>query len=133
MVRPGRTTLADRIPGVRALAALFERLARLRVGRVPVGLLALVPVALAIDLLDVPDELLGGPVGMGVSFFLEAAFLLALTGRPGYAIGLAGIDLVPLLDTLPLATIMLVRAILRAWATEPPRPEPPVQGPVIDV
>lgn len=119
---------------MRALAAFFQRLAKLRVGRVPVGLLGLLPIALAIDLFDVGDELAGGPLGMGLSFVLESAFLLAITGRPAYAIGLAGFDLLPIVDVLPLATITLVREIVRAWSARPaPTPETPPQGPIIDV
>lgn len=127
-------SLATRIPGVSALADLFAKLAALRAGRIPIGLVALLPVALFIDLFDVADELALGPVGMGVSFLLEAAFLLGLTGRASYALGLAGIDLIPFVDTLPFATITLVREIAAAWR-DPRAPTPPArgQGPIIDV
>lgn len=128
-------SLASRIPGVSALAELFGRIARLRAGRVPIGLVALLPVSLFIDLFDVADELALGPVGMALSFLLEAAFLLGLTGRASYALGLAGVDLIPFVDTLPFATITLVREIAAAWRgerAEPPTPQRP-QGPIIDV
>lgn len=117
------------------LAAFFGRLKSVRVGRVPVGLLALLPVALFLDLFDVADELVVGPVGMGISFVLESAFLLALTGRPTYAFGFAGIDLLPFIDTIPFATITLVLEIVRAWGAPPeedPR-GPGHEGPIIDV
>lgn len=135
MLVPRPDPLATRIPGVSALAALFAKLARLRVGRVPVGLLALLPVSLFIDLFDVADELALGPVGMGLSFVLEAAFLLGLTGRASYAIGLAGVDLIPFVDTLPFATITLVREIVAAWRAGPEGPDAPTRpsGPIIDV
>lgn len=123
---------AERIPGVRALAAIFRRLAAIRVGRVPVGLFALLPVALALDLFDVGDELVGGPLGMGLSFLVEAAFLLAITGRASYALGFAGIDLIPFIDTIPFATITLVREIVKTSSEKAPETERP-SGPIIDV
>lgn len=126
-------TFAERVPGVAGLARLFERIASARLGRVPIGLVALLPIALFIDFLDIPDELLGGPIGMGLSFILEAAFLLGLTGRASYAFAFAGLDLIPFVDTMPWATITLVRTILGAWSQEGPQREPPPQGPIIDV
>lgn len=129
-------TVASRIPGVAGLAGAFDRLANVRHGRIPVGLLALIPVALIIDLFDAADELALGPIGMGLSFILESAFLLGLTGRASYAFGFAAIDLIPLVDLLPLATITLAREIGRAWA-KPRQPTKdrttPPRGPIIDV
>lgn len=131
MVRRFDDAFAKRIPGVSGLAAFFRRVAAFRRGRVPLGLLALLPVAILIDLLDIPDELAGGPLGMGLSFILESAFLLGLTGRASYAFGMAGIDLIPFVDVIPFATITLVREIVQAWT----RPLDPVRpsGPIIDV
>lgn len=108
-------SLASRLPGVGALARLFERIAMVRAGRVPVGLLALLPVALALDVFDAADELVLGPVGVALSFVAEAAFLLALTGSAVPALGFAAIDLVPGIDIVPFATLTLVRQIVRAW------------------
>lgn len=126
-------TFAHKVPGVAHLARLVERLARVRVGRMPVGLLALLPVAVLLDLLDVGDELLLGPVGMALSFVLETAFVLGVTGRPGYALGFAGIDLVPGLDVIPFATLTLVKAIADAWNEPGPAPGgTPPHGPVLD-
>lgn len=125
-------TFAERIPGVAALARAFERIARARLGRVPIGLVALLPVALFIDFLDIPDELLGGPIGIGLSFILEAAFLLGLTGRASYAFAFAGLDLIPFVDTMPWATITLVRAMLGEWRRDARAP-PNARGPIIDV
>lgn len=107
-------TIARRIPGVSHMADGVRRVAEIRAGGRPVGLLMLLPVALALDLFDFADEL-GGPAGMGLSFVLETAFLLGLTGRTSYAFGFAGIDLVPGVDLIPFATITLVREILAAW------------------
>jgi len=128
-------TFASRIPGVSALAAAFGRIASARWGRIPIGLVSLLPVALLIDLFDAADELALGPLGMALSFILESAFLLALTGRVGYALAFAGLDLIPVVDVLPWATITLVRQIL-AELREPSAPEratPPASGPIIDV
>lgn len=127
-------SLAARIPGVRNLAELIRRLANVRVGRLPLGLLALLPVALFVDFFDAADELAFGPIGMAASFVLETAFLLGLTGRTAYAFGFAGIDLIPGVDVIPFATITLLREIAVAWSEGAPRegkirPE----GPVIDV
>jgi len=126
-------TFAARIPGVSALASLFRRIADMRAGRVPIGLVALLPVALFIDLFDIADELALGPVGVGLSFLIETAFLLGLTGRASYALGFAGLDLIPIVDTLPWATITLVREILANWNTPAQQTPPPTQGPIIDV
>lgn len=126
-------SFAERIPGVAALGRVFARIAKLRVGRVPIGLVALIPVALFIDLFDAGDELVGGPVGMGVSFLVESAFLLGLTGRAGYAIGLAGFDLLPIVDVIPWATITLVREIVVAWREPARDAAPATPGPIIDV
>ena len=108
-------SLAAKVPGVAALARLVQRLSEVRVGRAPVGLLALLPVAILLDLFDVADELALGPVGMALSFVLETAFVLGLTGRASYALGFAGIDLVPGVDVIPFATLTLVKAIADAW------------------
>ena len=135
-VRQRRTldhTLASKVPGVAALARLFQRLADVRAGRVPVGLLALLPVALFLDLFDVADELVLGPVGMALSFVLETAFVLGLTGRTSYALGFAGIDLIPGVDVIPFATLTLVKAIADAWNEGAEERRVPRQGPVIDV
>ncbi|HUR69978.1 MAG TPA: hypothetical protein VM370_12090 [Candidatus Thermoplasmatota archaeon] len=126
-------SFAARIPGVRALAALFERIASVRVGRVPMGLLALLPVSLFIDLFDVADELAAGPVGMTLSFFVESAFLLGLTGSAGYSLGAAAFDFLPGLDVVPFATITLVREIMRAWGEPGHAPARGATGPIIDV
>lgn len=132
-----RRTIPERIarsvPGVTALAALFARVARARVGRVRVGLLALLPVAVLIDLLDVGDELLGGPIGMALSFIVETAFVLGLTGRPSWALGGAGWDLLPVLDVLPVATITVLVELLRDVAPEEGAERHRPTGPVIDV
>lgn len=138
MVRDRRTfqetSFAERIPVVGSLATVLRKLAALRVGRVPVGLLALLPVSLFLDFFDVADELFLGPVGIGMSFVLESAFLLAVTGRPTYALGFAGIDLLPIVDVIPFATITLGREIVRAWREEPAAAPPArPQGPIIDV
>lgn len=130
-------SVAARIPGVSALATMFHRIADMRLGRIPIGLVALLPVALLIDLFDIADELALGPVGVGLSFLLETAFLLGLTGRASYALGFAGLDLIPVVDTLPWATITLVREILANWNSpaQGPRapPQAPPQGPIIDI
>lgn len=127
-------SFARRIPGVGAMASGFARVAERRAGRVPVGLLALLPVALLIDVFDAADELALGPIGMAASFLVESAFLLGVTGRASYAFGFAGIDLVPGVDVLPFATITLAGEILRAWR-DAPRADGKVRpdGPVIDV
>lgn len=127
------TTWVERVPGVAPLARLFERISRWRVGAVPAGLLALLPVALFVDLFDAADELAGGPLGMGIAFLLQSAFLLALTRRSDLAFGLSASDLVPLLDTIPFSTIVLVRLIVRAWGAPPPEAPLRPEGPVIDV
>lgn len=125
--------MAARIPGVSALASMFRRIADARAGRVPIGLVALLPVALLIDLFDIADELALGPVGVALSFMLETAFLLGLTGRASYALAFAGLDLIPVVDTLPWATITLVREILANWNTPAPPPPAKPKGPIIDV
>lgn len=129
----GKRSFATRVPGVRGLAGVFGRLAAWRVGRVPVGLLALLPVALFIDLFDAADELALGPIGMAVSFVVEAAFLLALTGRTSYAVGFAGIDLIPGVDLIPFATLTLLSRVLRAWREGPDEGKMHPEGVVIDV
>lgn len=116
------------VPGFRALVGWFARVAAIRHGRTPTGLLVLVPVALAIDLIDSPLDLLGGPVSMALAFILESAFVLGITGRPRYALASAGIDLIPGIDLVPFATLTLVREIVRAWR----RSDAP-SGTVIDV
>lgn len=115
-----------------ALAGLFRRFAQWRVGRLPAGLLALLPVAVLLDLFDVLDEFALGPVGMAVSFVAEAAFLLGVTGRPTYSLGFAGVDLIPGLDLIPFATLAVLAEIGRAWREDPGVVRTP-DGPVIDV
>lgn len=124
-----RPSLAHRIPFVAPLAALVARLAELRVGRLPVGLLLLLPVAVALDIFDTFDELALGPVGMAASFLVETAFVLGLTGRAGYAVGFATFDLIPGLDVVPVATLTLVSRIGAALREDAPARS----GPVIDV
>lgn len=133
--RPVGKAASSKIPGFSALAALFARVASVRAGRVPVGLLALLPVALFLDFFDAADELFAGPVGMFVSFALESAFVLGVTGRPTYALGFAGIDLIPGVDLIPFATIAVVRELARAWNEGAPTAarRSRVEGPVIDV
>lgn len=127
-------TFAEKVPGVSALARLIRRIADARAGRVPIGLVALLPVALLLDLFDFADELAFGPVGMALSFVLETAFVLGVTGRPAYALGFAGIDLVPGLDVIPFATLTLVKAISDAWDEERPQEaRGPRRDGVIDV
>lgn len=131
-------SVATRVPGVGALANVVARVARVKVGRVPVGLLALLPVAILLDLFDVGDEFFGGPIGIALSFVAETAFVLGVTGRASYAIGFAGMDLIPGLDLIPVSTITLVREITRAWRDgDVARPTSEGHyvptGPVIDV
>lgn len=122
---------ASRVPIIGPLVGWFSRIAAKRWGRVPIGLVALLPIALLIDAFDAADELVLGPLGMGVAFALESAFLLAVTGSAAPAFGLAALDLIPFVDTIPWATIMLGARIWREWAkmSEGPR----ANGPVIDV
>lgn len=129
--RTFREGVLRRVPGANALVAFFARLAAHRRGGIPVGLLALLPVALVIDLVDFADEL-GGPLGMALAFVLEGAFLLGVTGRTGYAFGFAGMDLVPGIDVIPFATITLLAEIARAWGRAPAT-QAPVAGRVVDV
>ncbi|HEX2022020.1 MAG TPA: hypothetical protein VHH36_04860, partial [Candidatus Thermoplasmatota archaeon] len=72
-------SVASKLPGVGAIASFIESIARIRAGRVPAGLLLLLPVAVLLDVFDAADEL-ATPVGMALSFVLESAFLLAITG-----------------------------------------------------
>lgn len=123
--------LAARIPLVGPLGAWIARIASRRAGRLPVGLLSLLPLAILLDVFDAMDELALGPLGMGVSFLLESAFLLGVTGRIGYSLGLSAVDLVPGLDVLPMATITLLAEVARAFAERPEGARP--GGPVIDV
>lgn len=125
--------LAARIPGVAALASLIARIAKARWGRIPIGLLALLPFAILIDAFDAADELALGPVGMAVSFVVEATFLLGLTGRASYALLFAGLDAIPFVDVLPWATITLVREIVASFRAEPDAGAPTSMEPVIDV
>ena len=125
--------VARRVPGVGWLAALVARVAAVHVGRTPVGLLALLPVALLLDFFDVADELVGGPVGMLLSFVLETGFVLGLTGRVGYAVGFAGIDLLPFVDVVPFATLTLLHELSVAWGEREPEGRVRPDGPVIDV
>ncbi|HWG92082.1 MAG TPA: hypothetical protein VNZ52_14630 [Candidatus Thermoplasmatota archaeon] len=127
------TDKLPQIPGWSALTRTFENLAQRRVGPHPVGLLTLVPVAVAIDIFDFLDE--GLPVvGTVASFFVQTAYLTAVTGKPTAALGFSAIDLIPGLDIIPMATIATVRQILAAYREAPreagvSRPT----GPVIDV
>lgn len=129
--------MATRVPGVGALAGFVARIAKKRIGRLPVGLLALLPIAVLLDLFDVGDELFGGPIGMALSFVAETAFVLGVTGRASYAIGFAGMDLIPGLDIIPVASITVLREISRAWregdVTRPADGGYVPTGPVIDV
>lgn len=125
-------SLAAKLPFVGALARWFGDVASRRAGRLPVGLLSLLPVAILIDVFDAMDELALGPVGMLVSFVLESAFLLGVTGRVGYSFGLSAVDLVPGLDVLPMATLTLLAEAARAWSGED-EPKARPTGPVIDV
>lgn len=126
-------SLAAKLPFVGALARWFASVASRRAGRVPIGLLSLLPVALLLDLFDAADELALGPVGMLASFVLESAFLLGVTGRTGYSFGLSAVDLVPGLDLLPMATLTLLAEAARVWneGSEDGKARP--AGPVIDV
>lgn len=131
--RPIGKAASTRIPGFTALVSTFQRIAAVRAGRLPVGLLALLPVALFLDFFDMADELFAGPVGMLLSFALESAFVLGVTGRPTYALGFAGVDLIPGVDIIPFATIALVRELARAWNEAPDVRQARAGGPVIDV
>jgi hypothetical protein len=133
MARRVSDPIARRLPGVAALARLFDRLAMHRVGRVPLGLIMLLPVALLLDVFDAADELFLGPVGVALSFIAESAFLLALTGSAVPALGFAALDLIPFVDIIPFATLTLLREIARAWREDTPPPYAPGGGPVVDV
>lgn len=122
-----------KIPGVSQLAELIQRVARIRQGRVPVGLLMLLPVALFLDLVDSPLDLLGGPVSMGLAFIVEAAFLMGVTGTTSYSLLFAGVDLVPGLDLIPFATLTLIKEIARAFREGEFRAPVDLDGAVIDV
>lgn len=127
-----RSVLA-RLPFVGGLARLIESVAKRRMGPIPTGLLALLPVAILLDVFDAADELAPG-VGAIVSFVVETAFLLGVTGRTGYALGLSAVDLVPGVDILPMATLTLLAEIGRQWGDPDRGPAaPPPSGPIIDV
>lgn len=130
--RTMKDTLAAKIPGISWLASLVRRVAQVRVGRAPVGLFALIPVALFLDFVDSPLNLALGPFSMVVAFVLETAFVLGLTGKTGYAIGLSGIDLIPGIDVVPFATITLGIEIAKALRGAPATGNTG-DGPVIDV
>lgn len=116
------------------LAELIARVARIRHGRLPTGLLALLPVAIFLDIVDSPLDLFGGPLTMGIAFLLETAFLLGLTGSPGYAFLFSGVDLIPGVDLVPFATLTLIREIAKAWRGDGFRDRVTVNGgPIIDV
>lgn len=125
-------SLAARLPLVGPLARVFSQIAERRAGPVPTGLLALLPVAILLDVFDALDEFALGPIGMGVSFVVESAFLLGLTGRAGYSFGLSAVDLVPGLDIVPMATLTLLREIGASWG-RPERGPAGATGPIIDV
>ena len=131
--RDQRRGLVAKIPGVSALADLVARIASVRQGRVPVGLIGLLPVAILLDLVDSPLDLLGGPFTMALAFVLEAAFLMGITGQTSYSILFAGVDLVPGLDIIPFATLTLVKEIARAWREGGFRAPVSLDGAVIDV
>lgn len=103
------------IPGLSFVAGLVARVAAIRAGKVPLGLLLLLPVAIMIDVFDFGDEFFFGPVGMAISFAVETAFVLGVSGRPGYAFGFAGIDLIPGVDVIPFATLTVLREFVLAW------------------
>ena len=126
-------SLAAKLPFVGALARWFAGVASRRAGRLPVGLLSLLPIAILIDVFDALDEFALGPVGMLGSFVLESAFLLGITGRAGYSFGLSAVDLVPGLDVLPMATLTLLAEAARQWSGEGEDAKPRPTGPVIDV
>lgn len=128
-----KASVASRLPIVGALSDAFQRIADLRWGRVPIGLVALLPVAMLIDAFDAVDEIFLGPVGMGAAFAIESAFLLAVTGSAAPAFALAALDLIPFVDTMPWATIMLTWRILRAWREPSDAPRTGRDGNVIDV
>lgn len=120
--RTMKDRMADKIPGVSWLAMKIRAIAQIRHGRVPTGLIALLPVAVFLDFFDAAD-VFGGPLAMALSFFLETGFVLGLTGRTSYAFAFAGIDLIPGVDLIPFATITLVMEIRKAWnAPEADRP-----------
>ncbi|HVL49630.1 MAG TPA: hypothetical protein VM889_13830 [Candidatus Thermoplasmatota archaeon] len=123
--------VARAIPLVAWLADRFAAVARWRSGPLPVGLLLLLPVAVLIDVLDIFDETLP-VVGTVGTFLLETAFVLGLTGRPTWALGLAGVDIIPGLDAfLPIATLTVLRELARAgWRDAPGGPV--VDGVVVD-
>jgi hypothetical protein len=128
-----RRGLVAKIPGVGQLADLVARVAAIRQGRVPVGLIGLLPVALFLDLVDSPLDILGGPFTMAIAFVLEAAFLMGITGQTSYSLLFAGVDLVPGLDLIPFATLTLLREIGRAWREGGFRAPVNLDGAVIDV
>lgn len=130
--RDQRRGFVAKIPGVSALAELIQRVARVRQGRIPVGLLGLLPVAIFLDAFDFLD-VFGGPVTMGLAFILEAAFLMGITGTTSYSLLFAGIDLIPGVDIIPFATLTLVKEIARAWKEGEFRAPVHLDGAVIDV
>lgn len=131
--RDERRGLVAKIPGVSALSELVSRIARVRQGRVPIGLIGLVPVAILLDLVSSPLDILGGPFTMAIAFVVEAAFLMGITGKTSYSILFAGVDLVPGLDIIPFATLTLVKEIARAWREGEFRAPVSLDGAVIDV
>lgn len=111
------TGILARLPGYARLVAFFARVARTRVRDAPLGLVALLPVAIAIDFFDVFDEIV--PVaGTAASFVVESAFLMALTGSPIRSLGFAGLDLIPLVDTIPFATLAVLRRLAEGLSPE---------------
>lgn len=127
-----RRGLVAKIPGVGQLADLIARVARVRQGRVPIGLLALLPVSIFLDVFDFLD-VFGGPVTMGLAFILEAAFLMGITGQTSYSLLFAGIDIIPGVDLIPFATLTLLKEISRAWNEGEFRAPVSFEGAVIDV
>jgi len=121
---------ARRFPGIAQMADVVARIAAWRARGRPMGLIVLLPLAMIIDAIDTADELFFGPVGVAVAFVLETTFLLGVTGQAGRALGMASIDLIPFIDTLPFATITTVREIVRQWRG--PRVVAGPDGPVID-
>ena len=129
-----RRSMAAKIPGVSSMAELIARVARIRHGQAPTGLLMLLPLSIFLDVVGSPLDLFGGPITMGLAFILESAFMLGLTGQTSYALLFAGIDLIPGLDLIPFATLTLVKQIAKAWREGGFRDPVTVNGgPIIDV
>jgi hypothetical protein len=131
--KDARRSKIAKIPGISSLAEIIQRIARIRHGRVPTGLIMLLPLSLFIDIVDSPIDLLGGPFSMGIAFILETAFMLGLTGQTSWALLFSGIDLIPGLDLIPFATLTLIKEINKAWREGDFRAPVHLDGAVIDV